>query len=268
MGLSLAVRDQGPPPPIELTLLPMRETRLIHGFHAVCARLRLSASDIQEIYVQEGRDDARMRDVVRDAQVMSIAVHAVPIARLDSLTGGARHQGLVARVNAQSRYVTVDDVLDTLQEQALFLALDGITDPRNLGACLRAADAAGAQAVIAPKDRACGLSAVAIQVACGAAEHVPYITVTNLARTLRQCQDHAIQVIGASADAQKTIYELPQREATVWVLGAEGTGLRQLTQKTCDTLARIPLRGSVASLNVAVAAGICLFETRRQRSAG
>ena len=161
--------------------------------------------------------------------------------------------------------VILDDVLENLTEPALLLVLDGITDPHNLGACLRGADAAGAQAVIAPKDKAVGLNATAIKVASGAADTVPYVTVTNLARSLREMQERNIWVLGADGEAEKDIYAIDQKGAVAWVLGAEGAGLRRLTRETCDELARIPMHGSVESLNVSIASGICLFETRRQR---
>jgi 23S rRNA (guanosine2251-2'-O)-methyltransferase len=173
----------------------------------------------------------------------------------------------VARVNALQRVLKIDDVLDTLAEPALLLVLDGVQDPHNLGACLRVADAAGAHAVIAPKDRACGLNATAIKVASGAAESVPYISVTNLARTLRELRERDVLAIGAAAEAGQDLYQLDQTGSVAWVLGAEGDGLRRLTRETCDQLARIPMLGSVDSLNVSVASGICLFEARRQRAA-
>jgi 23S rRNA (guanosine2251-2'-O)-methyltransferase len=172
---------------------------------------------------------------------------------------------VVAKVDARQRYLTLDDVLDGLQEPPLLLVLDGVTDPHNLGACLRVADGAGAHAVIAPKDKAVGLNATAIKVASGAADTVPYITVTNLARSLREMQERGIWVLGAAGEAEKYIYAVDQSGPTAWVLGAEGDGLRRLTRDTCDELARIPMFGAVESLNVSVASGVCLFEARRQR---
>ena len=243
----------------------MSETRLIHGFHAVFSKLRSAAGDVREIYVDAGRSDARMRDLLKLAETAGVRVMPVAAARLDGLAGGARHQGVVAGVAAVQRQLKLDDVLDGLDEPALILVLDGVQDPHNLGACLRVADGAGAHAVVAPKDRACGLNATAIKVACGAAESVPYIVVTNLARALRDLQEREIWVLGAAGEAEKDLYAVDQRAATAWVLGAEGDGLRRLTRESCDELARIPMQGSVDSLNVSVAAGICLFETRRQR---
>lgn len=245
------------------------DTRFIHGFHAINARLRQSAGSVQEIYIATGRQDGRTRDLVKLAEAQGVRIITTDPARLDGMAGGhgkaARHQGVVARVSATQRHVTLDDVLDTLAEPALLLVLDGVTDPHNLGACLRVADAAGAHAVVVPKDRACGLNATAIKVASGAAESVPYITVTNLARSLREMQERDIWVVGAAGEAQSDIYGVDQKRALAWVLGAEGPGLRRLTRETCDELARIPMYGSVESLNVSVASGVCLFEARRQR---
>lgn len=242
------------------------ETRLIHGFHAVTAKLRQTSDDVRELFIAEGRQDGRMRDLLKLAADKNVRVVMSDNARLDGLTGGHTHQGVVARVSAQMRHVTLDDVLDGLIEPALILVLDGITDPHNLGACLRVADAAGAHAVVAPKDKAVGLNATAIKVASGAADTVPYVVVTNLARSLREMQELGIWVIGATGDATQDIYSVDQKVACAWVLGAEGPGMRRLTTETCDVLARIPMHGSVESLNVSVSAGICLFEARRQRS--
>ncbi len=246
----------------------MTDTRLIHGFHAVTAKLRFAAGDVKEIYLAAARQDGRVRDLLRAAEGVGVRVMPVDMARLDGMAGGASHQGVIARVAAAQRHVTLDDVLDTLTDSALLLVLDGVTDPHNLGACLRVADAAGAHAVIAPKDRACGLTATAIKVASGAADTVPYVTVTNLARSLREMQERNIWVVGAAGETERELYAVDQKGALAWVLGAEGAGLRRLTRDTCDELARIPMYGSVESLNVSVAAGICLFEARRQRRGG
>ena len=243
------------------------DVRHIHGFHAVTAKLRHDPEGVREIYLAAGRQDARMRDLIQLAETRGVRIVSVEAARLDGMAKGERHQGVVAKVAAQPKYLTVDDVLDGLKEPALLLVLDGVTDPHNLGACLRVADAAGAHAVIAPKDRACGLNATAIKVASGAADTVPYLVVTNLARTLREIKERGIWTIGAAGEATRDLYAIEQKGATAWVLGAEGEGLRRLTRDTCDELARIPMYGSVESLNVSVASGICLFEARRQRTA-
>ncbi|WP_300450042.1 23S rRNA (guanosine(2251)-2'-O)-methyltransferase RlmB [Accumulibacter sp.] len=239
-------------------------SRLIFGFHSTLAKLRHDPEAVREIYVDAGRKDSRLRDLVRQAEFAGVRVLPVAGSRLESMAPGARHQGVIATVDATQRHVTLDDILETLEEPALLLILDGIQDPHNLGACLRVADAVGAHAVIAPKDRAVGLTQTAVKVASGAAETVPYITVTNLARTLREIKEHEICVIGTDASAGKDLYAAGWPAASAWVLGAEGDGLRRLTREACDQLVSIPMLGSVASLNVSVAAGVCLFEARRR----
>ncbi len=243
------------------------DARLIHGFHAVTAKLRHDPEGVREICLAAGRQDGRMRDLIQLAESRGVRLTSLDAARLDGMVGGGRHQGVVAKVAAQQRFLSLDDVLDGLSEPALLLVLDGVTDPHNLGACLRVADAAGAHAVIAPKDRACGLNATAMKVASGAADTVPYIVVTNLARSLREIKERGIWTLGAAGEASKDLYAVEQKSATAWVLGAEGEGLRRLTRDTCDELAKIPMYGAVESLNVSVASGICLFEARRQRAA-
>ena len=243
----------------------MSQTSFIHGFHAIIAKLRHHPDAILEIFIDADRHDARARDLMRHAELQKVKIIPVDAKRLEGMAGGMRHQGVVARVSGTSRHVTLDDVLDTLEEPAFLLVLDGIQDPHNLGACLRVADAVGAHAVIAPKDRAVGLTQTAIKVASGAAESVPYITVTNLARTLRELQEREIWVVGTDAEAKEDIYAAQWPEATAWVLGAEGDGMRRLTRETCDQLVTIPMLGSVQSLNVSVASGVCLYEARRRR---
>ena len=240
--------------------------RLIFGFHSVLAKLRHDPAAVREIYVDSGRHDARLRDLLGHAEFARVRVLPVESARLEAIAPGARHQGVIASVDATQRHLALDDVLDTLDEPAFLLILDGIQDPHNLGACLRVADAVGAHAVIAPKDRAVGLTQTAVKVASGAAETVPYITVTNLARTLRALKEREIWVVGTDDEAQEDLYGAQWPIACAWVLGAEGDGLRRLTRETCDQLVRIPMLGSVASLNVSVATGVCLYEARRRRS--
>ena len=243
----------------------MSQISFIHGFHAIIAKLRHQPDAILEIFIDADRHDARARDLMRHAELQKVKIIPVDAKRLEGMAGGMRHQGVVARVSGTSRHITLDDVLDTLEEPAFLLVLDGIQDPHNLGACLRVADAVGAHAVIAPKDRAVGLTQTAIKVASGAAESVPCITVTNLARTLRELQEREIWVIGTDAEAQEDLYTAQWPEATAWVLGAEGDGMRRLTRETCDQLVTIPMLGSVQSLNVSVASGVCLYEARRRR---
>ena len=241
-----------------------RPTRLIHGFHAVIAKLRHNPDAVKEVYLDSGRHDARAKDLVRHAEAQGVRVIPSDSKRIEGLAPGQRHQGVVAKVDANERQVTLDDVLDTLEEPPLLLILDGVTDPHNLGACLRVADAVGAHAVIAPKDRSVGLTNTVLKVASGAAETVPYITVTNLARTLRELKERDIWVIGTDDQGSDDLYGAQWPKGTAWVMGAEGEGMRRLTRETCDQLVRIPMLGSVESLNVSVAAGVCLYEARRR----
>jgi len=244
----------------------VKPTHAIFGFHAVLARLRADAASVTEIYLDENRKDARAKDLALVAEKAGVALMRVPTKRLDGFYGGGRHQGVVAMAFEKPAREGLEDLLDSLKEPPLLLVLDGVTDPHNLGACLRVADAAGAHAVIAPKDRAAGISAAVSKVASGAAESVPYYMVTNLARALGDLKERNIWIVGADERAEKTLYEVELPEALAWVLGAEGEGMRRLTRERCDLLVRIPMRGSVQSLNVSVASGVCLFESRRRRT--
>ncbi len=236
---------------------------LIHGFHAVSARLKRGGEGVRELYVAGGRDDARVRDLVKIAEQAGVRAIFVDAARIDKLCPGRRHQGVV--LSAETALPAVDlDALLAREQKPRLLLLDGVTDPRNLGACLRVADAAGVQAVIAPKDHACPLTEVAIQTASGAAETVPYLMVTNLVRAMDQLKDGGLWLVGTADDAETSLYAFDIPQPVAWVLGAEGKGLRRLTRERCDMLVRIPMGGSVASLNVSVAAGVVLFETVRQ----
>ena len=256
----------------------MSSAKILFGFHAVGVRLKTVPQSVVEIYVDPGRRDARMRqfmEKVAEAGVRLIEADGVRLARL---CGGHGHQGVAARVQELVQVHSLDDLLDALESaQAakpaaervaqLILVLDGVTDPHNLGACLRVADGAGVHAVIAPKDHAAGINATVAKVASGAAETVPYFMVTNLARTLWELKERNIWVIGTSDAAPRTLYQADLTGPVALVLGAEGAGLRQLTAKTCDELVSIPMRGAVESLNVSVASGVCLYEALRQRSA-
>jgi 23S rRNA (guanosine2251-2'-O)-methyltransferase len=239
--------------------------QIIFGFHAVGARLRTRPESVRELFVDAKRDDKRMQALQETAKTKNLRVMTVDGKRLDGMCGTNRHQGVVAMVEPMVLPQFIDDVLDTLTVPPLLLLLDGVTDPHNLGACLRVADAAGAHAVIAPKDRSVGLTAAAMKVASGAAESVPYITVTNLARTLRELKDRDIWIVGADESGEATLFEAKIAGALAWVLGAEGEGLRRLTRENCDQIVSIPMFGAVESLNVSVASGVCLFEARRQR---
>ena len=240
-------------------------TKVLFGFHAVTVRLKTAPASITEIHVDATRRDARMRQFVERANEAGAKVVDSDGERLDALAGNSRHQGVVARVTPLPMRHSVDDVLDDVQGPPLVLVLDGVTDPHNLGACLRVADGAGVSAVVAPKDHAVGLNATVAKVASGAAETVPYLMVTNLARALADLKDRDIRVIGLSDTAEKTIYDVDLTGHVALVMGAEGSGMRQLTRKHCDELVSIPMAGAVESLNVSVAAGICLFEAVRQR---
>jgi 23S rRNA (guanosine2251-2'-O)-methyltransferase len=247
----------------------MSSPKVLFGFHAVAVRLKMAPASIIEVYVDPTRRDARMRQFVdrcKEAQVRIIESDSLRIAKL---AGSHGHQGVAARVQALQQSNSLDDLLDDIEQgdnpPPLLLVLDGVTDPHNLGACLRVADGAGANAVIAPKDHAAGISATVAKVASGAAETMPYFMVTNLARTLNELKERNIWIIGTSDDADKSIYDVDLKGPVALVLGAEGPGMRQLTRKTCDDLVSIPMQGAVESLNVSVASAVCLYEAMRQR---
>ena len=240
-------------------------TKVLFGFHAVTVRLKTAPQSVSEIHVDATRRDARMRQFVQRAQDAGAKLVDSDDERLQGLAGTNRHQGVVARVQALPARHSIDEVLEDVQGPPLVLVLDGVTDPHNLGACLRVADGAGAHAVLAPKDHAVGLNATVAKVASGAAETVPYLMVTNLARTLGELKERDIVVIGLCDDAEQTVYDIDLSGPVALVMGAEGSGMRQLTRKHCDALVCIPMAGAVESLNVSVAAGVCLYEALRQR---
>jgi 23S rRNA (guanosine2251-2'-O)-methyltransferase len=242
----------------------MNPSRLLFGFHAVTARLRIRPDSVQALYVMAARHDARMRDLVTRAETAGIKIHAADEARLSELAGHARHQGVVAMIDAALPHVTLDDILESPSEPLLLLVLDGVTDPHNLGACLRSADAFGVQAVVVPKDRAVGVNATVAKAASGAADAVPVIAVTNLARALRDLKSRGVWIVGADVGGE-SLFDADLTGPLAWVLGAEGSGLRRLTRESCDRIVGVPLQGAVESLNVSVAAGICLYATRRAR---
>jgi 23S rRNA (guanosine2251-2'-O)-methyltransferase len=240
--------------------------RILFGFHAVTVRLKTAPDSVVELHVDATRRDARMKQFIARAQDAGAKLVDSDDARLTALAGTSRHQGVVARVQPVAKSHSLDDLLDGLEGPPLLLVLDGVTDPHNLGACLRVADGAGVHAVIAPKDHAVGLGATVAKVASGAAETVPYFMVTNLARTLGELKERDIRVVGTSDDAPQTLYQATLSGPLALVLGAEGSGMRQLTRRTCDELVRIPMAGAVESLNVSVASGVCLYEAVRQRN--
>ena len=241
------------------------KSKMIFGFHAVTSRIRHEASSVEEIYIDSGRSDGRMKELIQAAKSAGVRVIPTDDQRLSNIVGTRRHQGVVAKAGELSLARNLDELLDAIEGPPLLLVLDGITDPHNLGACLRVADGVGAHAVIAPKDRAVGLNATAAKVASGAAETVPYITVTNLARTLRELKERDIMLVGTSDEVEKNIYGVDLRGGVAIIMGSEGEGMRRLTKETCDVLVQIPMFGSVESLNVSVASGVCLYEARRQR---
>ncbi len=238
---------------------------VVAGFHAVGARLKLSPETIECVYIDPTRRDKRMRDMREKLIAAGIKVMNADARRLDGMAPDIPHQGIVALAEEMQAMLTFDELLDQITPETLLLILDGVTDPRNFGACLRVADAAGVQAVICPKDRSAHMSPAALKAAAGAAESVPVVTVTNLAASIVELRDAGVTVIGTAGEAERNIYDFDQTGAFAWVLGAEGDGLRQLTRKRCDDLAAIPMSGVVESLNVSVASGICLFESARQR---
>jgi 23S rRNA (guanosine2251-2'-O)-methyltransferase len=242
-----------------------REPRVVFGFHAVLARLRADPKSVLEIFLDETRNDARAKDLAALAERGGVHLMRVPTKRLDGFYGGGRHQGVVARIEVKNFAESVDEVLEAVVGPPMVLVLDGVTDPHNLGACLRVANAAGAHAVVAPKDRAVGITPAVSKVASGAAEATPYLMVTNLARTLADIKERNIWVVGTDERAEQSLYEADLPDSIAWVLGAEGEGMRRLTRESCDLLVRIPMQGEVESLNVSVSAGICLYESVRRR---
>lgn len=247
----------------------MTDAAIVFGLHAVRTLLQQHPQRASLLLLQKGRDDARATELMQLAQAAGVRVEWRDGAELSKMAGGDRHQGacIQVRPTAALGEGALDELLDRATSLPLLLVLDGVQDPHNLGACLRTADAAGANAVIVPRDRAAGLSPTVRKVASGAAETVPLIQVVNLARTLRWLKERSIWIIGTDDQAPKSIYESELSGPLALVLGAEGAGLRRLTRDNCDALVGIPMKGVVESLNVSVAAGVVLFEATRQRAA-
>lgn len=237
----------------------------IFGLHAVNAALR-SGRECVRLWLQDNRRDARLGEIETRAQKLGVPIERVSRQELDRLADDTRHQGAVGEFGQAVGPDSLEELLDNLDQPAFLLVLDGVQDPHNLGACLRTADAAGVHAVIAPKDRACGITPVVRKVAAGAAETVPFFAVTNLARTLKDLKQRGVWLAGTTGDADQSLYQLDLTGPLAIVMGAEGEGMRRLTAESCDWLAKLPMAGSVESLNVSVATGICLFEALRQRS--
>jgi 23S rRNA (guanosine2251-2'-O)-methyltransferase len=243
------------------------EQQILVGFHAVIARIRQAPDTLKTVYYDVARRDRRMKEFIEITQeTIGRKVHQADSERLRQLAGHDRHQGVVAFAEPASLARNVAELLDSLGEKkALLLILDGVTDPHNLGACLRVADGAGADAILVPKDRSAQLNTTVSKVASGAAETMPFVAVTNLARAMRELQEAGVWLIGTADDSEKTIYDIDFTGPVAIVMGAEGEGMRRLTRETCDELVSIPMLGGVESLNVSVASGVCLYEARRQR---
>lgn len=248
----------------------MAETEdLVFGLHAVLSALSQSPEHVDAVWLDEARRDRRAQEVTHAAQAARVKVHRVPRAKLDQLAGDARHQGAAARLRAAPLRDENDleSFLSTLAEPAFLLILDGVQDPHNLGACLRTADGAGVHAAIIPRDNAVSVTATVRKVASGAAESVPVFQVTNLARTLRALQEQGVWLVGTAGEAPTSLFDADLSGPLALVLGGEEKGLRRLTREHCDLLVHIPMRGRVESLNVSVAAAVCLYEAVRQRQA-
>lgn len=248
----------------------MANQEIVFGLHAVQALLKSSPQRVAQLHLLRGRADQRIQKITKMAEQNQVPVRFASRQSLDDLADG-NHQGVVAVCIGETRVHDEKylwEMLGALGEAPFLLILDGVTDPHNLGACLRTADAAGVHAVIAPKDNSASLTPVARKVACGAAEVVPYITVTNLARTMQKLQEGGVWITGTAGEAEKDIYEADFAGPMALVMGAEGKGMRRLTREHCDYLVKIPMQGSVSSLNVSVATGVCLFEAQRQRRRG
>lgn len=245
----------------------MAQQEWLYGLHALQAVVENEPERLIEVLVLKGRDDDRLINIVNQARRFGVSVQFCHRKVLDDKVKGEQHQGIVAR--AKPAKVLDESDLDKIvagTDTPLLLVLDGVTDPHNIGACLRTADAAGAHALIVPKDKSGGLTGTARKVACGAAEVVPFIQVTNLARTLKQLQQQGVWVIGTAGEAEQLIYDCKLQGPMALVMGAEGKGMRRLTRETCDELVKLPMAGSVSSLNVSVATGVCLYEIVRQRN--
>lgn len=248
----------------------MSDVEWVYGLHAVDALLRHNHDSIQHLYVLQGRSDERIEAVLQRASRLNIRSSELTRAELDQKAGGV-HQGVVAQcrpLNLERSEGFLKQLLERLAHPPFLLVLDGVTDPHNLGACMRSAEAAGVDAVIVPKDKSALMTPTARKVACGAAESLPFIAVTNLVRTLKALQEDRIWVYGAAGEAEQSLYKTDLQGPIALVMGSEGSGMRRLTREQCDVLFSIPMAGEISSLNVSVSAGICLFEAVRQRNQG
>jgi 23S rRNA (guanosine2251-2'-O)-methyltransferase len=240
----------------------------VYGLHAVRQVFENDISRVVDIKVQEGLHSAKLQALLKQAKQQSIAIQPVPKKTLDKLTENGHHQGIIIHCKARrctTAKISLEEVLTSITGSPFLLVLDELQDPHNLGACLRTADAAGVHAVIVPENRACQLTSIVRAVACGAADNVPLIQVTNLARTLRWLQEQGVWLIGTDEESETSLFETNLTGSLALVLGSEGNGLRRLTRETCDALVRIPMLGKIKNLNVSVATGVCLYEAVRQR---
>ncbi len=244
-------------------------TELLIGIHAVEAALNHDVGNLVELYIETGTQNARVKELGERARDLGVKPHARDRAALDRMTGGARHQGVVATYNAPPPLpeAALAELITKAGRDALILVLDGVTDPHNFGACLRSAEAAGVTAVVVPKDRAVGVTPTVRRASAGAADRVPIVAATNLARALKGLKDAGVWLVGLAGDTPQSVYSVDLDGPIAIVLGGEGEGMRRLTRESCDFLAKIPMRGDIESLNVSVATGVALFETLRQRAA-
>ena len=238
---------------------------IVYGLHAVQSLLKHQSASITALFHDVKRQDQRLQGVLAEAEKAGISITPINKAELEAKAGSDKHQGIIAEISSIKSHPPLEDLLDSLEEAPFLLILDSVTDPHNLGACLRTADAAGVHAVIFPKDKSAAINATVRKVACGAAEVIPSYPVTNLARCIDQLKQRGIWMVGAAGEAEQEIYQMDLKGPMALVMGAEGKGLRRLTREHCDYLAKLPMAGSVSSLNVSVATGICLFEMVRQR---
>jgi 23S rRNA (guanosine2251-2'-O)-methyltransferase len=248
-----------------------KNEELVFGIHAVSALINAAPERFIEIWLLKGREDDRMMPIINLSRKYGIGSQMVSRKVLDDKSEGEQHQGVVARVRPGRSYTEndLDDMILAAEKKSIapfFLILDGVTDPHNLGACLRNADAAGVQAIIVPKDNAAQITPTVRKVAVGAVESVPLVQVTNLSRTMKQLQQQGVWIVGTAGETDTCLYDVKLSGPMALVMGAEGKGMRRLTRENCDQLVKLPMAGSVSSLNVSVATGICLFEMVRQRS--
>ncbi len=245
----------------------MSKSQLIFGLHAVEATLKRQPERFIEVYALKGRQDDRLMSLVNLTRKNGISVQFMTRKTLDDKSQGERHQGIMARVTPAPQLTEADlaTLVESSKKPPFLLILDGVTDPHNLGACMRSADAAGVTAIVVPKDNASKITATVQKVACGAADTVPFVAVTNLARTMRYLQEQGVWIVGTAGETDTNLYQADLKGPLAIAMGAEGSGLRRLTREHCDVLVKIPMVGTVSSLNVSVATGICLFEANRQR---